>query len=79
MAKYDMTLLTKRIEEKFPSNQAFADAAKLNRSTVSRLLQRGDWRASQMFPAAEVLGIPDEQIRTFFYASSGAKTHGDKK
>ena len=79
MAKYEMESLEAKIREKFGTIKAFADAAGLEPSTVSRLLVRGDWKASQMRAAADALGIPDEDMKTYFFTEKSAIMHGGKK
>lgn len=67
MAKYNTDKLKSKIVEKFGTITAFADAANLDRSTVSRLLQRGDWKASQMKAALEALDIPLNEVEVYFF------------
>lgn len=73
MEKYDMTELRSLIAMKYKTIAAFADAAGLERSTVSRLLDRGDWKASQITKAQAALEIPDSFLRLYFFTPKGAK------
>ena len=73
MEKYDMTELRSLISMKFKTITAFADAAGLERSTVSRLLDRGDWKASQITKAQEALEISDDSLGLYFFTPKGAK------
>ena len=81
MEKYNTDKLRAIILEKFGTIQAFADAAGLERSTVSRLLARGDWKASQMKAALDALEIPLTEVETYFFEEGRAfaQTHGGKK
>lgn len=76
MEKYDMTELRALISKKYKTVQAFADAAGLERSTASRLLDRGDWKASQIAKAQEALAIPDSCLKLYFFTPQGANLQG---
>lgn len=78
MEKYDMTELKALIAMKYKTITAFADAADLERSTVSRLLDRGDWKASQITKAQAALDIPDSFLRLYFFTPKGAKLQGEE-
>ena len=78
MNKYDMTDLRNLIHLKYKTVQAFADAAGIERSTVSRLLERGDWRASQIEKAQTALNIPDNYLKLYFFTQQGAKMQGEE-
>ena len=73
--KYDMTDLRHLIALKYKTVKAFSEAAGLEASTVSRLLDRGDWKASQMIAAQKALGIPDDFLRLYFFTPERAKVH----
>ena len=75
MPKYNMNRLEKRITEKFGSQAKFAEAAGLEPSTVSRLLDRGDWKASQMRAAAIALKIPKKDFDSYFFDEDVAEAH----
>lgn len=81
MAKYNTKKLRDRIREKFGTIKAFSEAAGLEPSTASRLLKRGDWKASQMKAALEALEIPLEEVGAYFFDEERAiaQTHGGKK
>lgn len=78
MPKYNTDKLKAEIIEKFGTIKAFAEAAKLEPSTVSRLLQRGDWKASQMKAALEALGLPLSACEAYFFDDKRAvaQQHG---
>lgn len=67
MSKYSTEKLEKKIKEKYGTQADFAKAANLYPSTVSRLLARGDWKASQMKAALEALDIPLSEVETYFF------------
>lgn len=69
-----MDKLKAKIAEKFKTQGEFAKAVGVTDSSVSRLL-RGErmWRITTVYKAAEVLGIPDDEIRDYFFASDFAK------
>lgn len=67
MTKYNTDKLETAIREKYGTQKAFAEAAGLYPSTVSRLLQRGDWKASQMKAALIALEIPLSEVETYFF------------
>ena len=81
MAKYNTDKLKHKIDEKHGTIKAFADAAGLEPSTVSRLLARGDWKASQMKAALEALDLPLTEAGAYFFEEERAiaQTHGGKK
>ena len=68
--KYSTEKLKKRIEEKFGSQAEFSRAMGMEKSTISRLLERGDWRASQIEKAVKVLKIPTREIPSYFFEKS---------
>ena len=80
MPKYSTEKLENAIHEKYGTIKAFAIAANLEPSTVSRLLQRGDWRASQMEAALKALGVPLSEVETYFFDCERAiaQPHGEK-
>lgn len=81
MPKYNTDKLKALILEKYGTQKAFADAAGLDRSTVSRLLERGDWRASQMRAALVALDLPLSDVDVYFFDDGRAiaQPHGAKK
>lgn len=78
MPKYNTDKLKAAIVEKFGTVKAFSEAAGLEPSTVSRLLQRGDWKASQMKAALEALGLPLSEVEIYFFddVRAVAQQHG---
>lgn len=67
MPKYNTDKLEAVIAEKYGTQKAFADAAGLSTATVSRLLKRGDWKASQMKAALMALDIPLTEVELYFF------------
>ena len=76
MAKYKMDKLEALIHERYSTIRAFSKASGLEASTVSRLLDRGDWKISQMQAAAKALNIPDNELKAYFFTEESAKMHG---
>lgn len=78
MPKYNTDKLKDAIIEKYGTLTAFSEAANLERSTVSRLLQRGNWKASQMKAALDALGIPISEVGVYFFDDGRAiaQMHG---
>lgn len=63
-----MNKLEERVKAKFSTQRAFAKACGMTESAVSRYLNgERKWKAEQMFKAAEVLDIPDNEIRSYFF------------
>lgn len=81
MPKYNTDRLKNEIVAKFGTIAAFAEKAGLEPSTVSRLLQRGDWKASQMKAALEALEIPLSEVEAYFFddGRAFAQQHGGEK
>lgn len=63
-----MDKLEQRIIEKFGTQREFARACKVSEASVSRML-RGmrSWRAETIWKAAEILDIPDNEIKAYFF------------
>jgi len=80
MPQYNTDKLREAISEKFGTIAAFSKAADLEPSTVSRLLQRGNWKASQMKAALNALNIPLSEVGAYFFEekSAIAQQHGGK-
>ena len=72
MEKYDMTELRALISKKYKTVQAFADAAGLERSTASRLLDRGDGKSCKIAKAQDALDITDCYLKLYFFTPQGA-------
>ena len=81
MPKYNTEKLKAAIIEKYGTVKAFSDAAGITPSTVSRLFQRGDWKASQMKAALEALDLPLSEVETYFFDDKRAiaQQHGGEK
>lgn len=67
MPKYNTDKLEAVIAEKYGTQKAFADAAGMSAATVSRLIKRGDWKASQMKAALTALDIPLTEVELYFF------------
>lgn len=67
-----MEKLKQRIDSCFPSRAAFADAIGVDPSTLSRMLQSGNWKADRIEAAVKVLSIEPEEIPAYFFASTVA-------
>ena len=57
------------IREKYGTQEAFAEAIKLNPSTLSsRLTGKTDWSKTEMENAAKLLDINIEDLHSYFFA-----------
>lgn len=71
---YKMEKLKARIEEKFGTQKAFAEAIGTTKSTVCRYLSSGrDWKGSTLIKAVRVLDIKDDEIEAYFFEPKDAK------
>lgn len=71
---YKTDRLKTRIIEKFGSQQKFADAIGMNKSTLCRLLNEGgEWKGSMLMKAVELLEIPAVQVESYFFESEVSK------
>lgn len=69
-----MNKLAERIKDKYSTQKAFAEACGVTESSVSRFLNGSrTWKAEQIWKAAEVLDIPDDEIRSYFFDLEVAK------
>lgn len=63
-----MDKLAERIRERFSTQREFAKACGMTESSVSRYLNgERKWGAEKIWKAAEVLDIPDNEIRSYFF------------
>ena len=67
-----MEKLKTRINEKFPTHAAFAEAIGVDPSTLCRMLSNGNWKADRIKRAVQVLNIPARDIPAYFFASDVA-------
>lgn len=67
-----MEKLKARIDAKFPTRAAFAEAIGVDPSTLCRMLQNGNWRADYIQKAVKVLNIPARDIPAYFFANAVA-------
>lgn len=57
------------IREKYGTQEAFAEAMKMNPATLSgRLTGKTDWSKTEMEKAAILLGINIEVLHTYFFS-----------
>ena len=57
-----------KIREVFGSDEAFARAMKLDRSTISlKLNAKSEWSRAEMEQACLLLGIPIEEVHLYFF------------
>ena len=57
------------IREKYGTQEAFAEAIKMNPATLSgRLMGKTDWSKTEMEKAAKLLGINIEDVHAYFFA-----------
>jgi hypothetical protein len=65
---YKTEKLKARIIERCGSYKAFADMLGMDKTTLSHALSKGsEWRGSRLIQAVEVLEIPTEEIREYFF------------
>ena len=65
---YKTDKLQARIEEKFGTQAAFAEAIGMEKSTLSKLLSEGrDWKGSKLMLAVNALEIPNNEIDAYFF------------
>lgn len=67
MPQYSTKKLEAKIIEEFGTQQAFAKASGITESTVSRLLKRGNWKASQIEASVIALKLRPEEIPLYFF------------
>ncbi len=67
-----MERLKNRIDEKFPTRAAFAEAIGVDPSTLCRMLSRGNWKAESIKKAVKVLNIPAREIPSYFFVNEVA-------
>ena len=68
-----MEKLKAKIDEKFPTRAAFAEAMGVDASTMSRMLANGNWKADKIETAAQLLDIPVKEIPAYFFTNAVAK------
>lgn len=67
-----MEKLKARIDAKFATRAAFAEAIGVEPSTLSRMLASGNWKADRIEAAVKVLKIPPREIPDYFFTSTVA-------
>lgn len=67
MPQYSTKKLEARIVEAYGTQKAFSQASGINESTLSRLLDRGNWKTSQIEAAVLALKIRPEEIPSYFF------------
>ena len=57
-----------KIKEVFGTQDAFAEAMEMDRSTMSlKLNDKSDWTAPEILKACKLLGISVDQIHVYFF------------
>ena len=64
---YRTDKLKARIIEKYGNQKNFAEAMKMDESTLSRYLAGRDWKGATMIKAIELLEIPFGEVNTYFF------------
>ena len=67
-----MDKLKEKIDATFPSRAAFAEAIGVDPSTLSRMLNSGNWKADRIEVAVKVLKIKPADIPLYFFTPSVA-------
>lgn len=67
-----MERLKARIDAKFPTRAAFAEAIGVDPSTLCRMLASGNWKADRIEKAVKVLNIPAREIPAYFFSDAVA-------
>lgn len=68
MPNIDYSKLRGRIIEVFKTNQAFADALKIDNSSLSaKLNNKSTWKREQIEKACMLLEIPIEEVHAYFF------------
>lgn len=62
-----MDKLKARIDALYPTRAAFAEAIGVDPSTLSRMLQSGNWRADRIEIAVKLLKIAPKDIPSYFF------------
>lgn len=65
-----MEKLKERIDSRYSKRSEFAKALGVDNSTLSRMLKNGNWKVQTVWKAAELLDIPDEEIRSYFFTDA---------
>ena len=78
---YNTDKLKARIIEKYGTQKAFANALKIQESTLCRYLNGRDMRGSTLIKVVRALEIPDEEIDAYFFTPrvTKVKPKGAKK
>ena len=65
---YQTKKLQDRIVQKYGSQNAFAKAIGMDRTTLNKLIGEGrEWKASTMMKAVDLLDIPATEIKSYFF------------
>lgn len=65
-----MEKLKERIDSRYSKRSEFAKALGVDSSTLSRMLKNGNWKVQTVWKAAQLLDIPDEEIRSYFFTDA---------
>lgn len=73
---FDFSKLRGRIKEQFGSEKAFAEALGMTTSSLSaRLNGKIQFDSDEIYLAAELLNIPDEEIGAYFFKPKFEKSN----
>ena len=67
-----MDKLKERIDSMFATRADFAEAIGVDPSTLSRMLQSGNWKADRIEAAVKVLKIQPRDIPAYFFNTTVA-------
>lgn len=67
-----MEKLKALIDAKFATRADFAEELEVDPSTLSRMLQKGLWKADKIEKAVKILGIKPKEIPLYFFPDNKA-------
>ena len=77
---YQTDNLKTLIIERFGTQQAFAEALEIDKSTLSKYLSKGHgMKGATLVKAVRLLNIPDDKIDYYFFEPKVAKSQPRKK
>ena len=65
-----MDKLKERIDSRYNTRNEFAEALGVDSSTLSRMLKNGNWKLATACKAADLLDIPDNEFRSYFFVEA---------
>lgn len=69
---YDTTAI-ESIINKYPTHKDFCKAAGITQTALCKALKRGKFTTDQIHAILNNLNVADEDIRSYFFTSKGAK------